>query len=85
MISMSHHILYVIKSTRMSLAGHLACVGELGSAYRFWLGNLREQDQLADPGIDGRIILKRIFWGWDGRGAWTGFLWLRIWTGGMLL
>jgi hypothetical protein len=23
----------------------------------FWLGNLRERDHLADPGIDGRIIL----------------------------
>jgi hypothetical protein len=24
---------------------------------RFWWGNLRERDQLEDPGIDGRIIL----------------------------
>jgi len=27
----------------------------------FWWGNLRERDQLEDQGIDGRIILKRIF------------------------
>jgi hypothetical protein len=27
----------------------------------FWSGNLRERDQLEDPGIDGRIILRWIF------------------------
>jgi len=67
----------------MSWAGHLACMGELGGAYRFWLGNLREQDQLADPGIDCRIILKWIFWGWGG-GAWTRLMWFIIQTGGRL-
>jgi hypothetical protein len=25
-----------------------------------WLGNLREEDHMKDPGVDGRIILKRI-------------------------
>jgi hypothetical protein len=38
---------------------------------------------LGDPGVDGRIILKRIFMKWDG--AWTGFSWLRIGTVGGLL
>jgi len=32
----------------------------------FWLGNLRERDHLEDEGVDGRIILKRIFKMWDG-------------------
>jgi len=32
----------------------------------FWRGNLRERDYLADPGLDGRIILKWNFIKWDG-------------------
>jgi hypothetical protein len=31
----------------------------------FWRGNLREGDDLEDPGIDGRIILRRTFTKWD--------------------
>jgi len=30
-----------------------------------WWGNLREGDHLEDPGLDGRIILRRIFRKWD--------------------
>jgi hypothetical protein len=30
------------------------------------LGNLREETYLEDPGLDGRIILRRIFKKWDG-------------------
>ena len=33
-----------------------------GEAYtEFWWGNLMERDHLGDPGVDGRIILRRIF------------------------
>jgi len=33
----------------------------------FWWGNRRERNHFGDPGIDGRIILRRIFRKWDVR------------------
>jgi len=37
-----------------------------GEAYTgFWWENLRERDHLEDPGVGGRIILRRIFGKWD--------------------
>ena len=49
--------------------------------YTGWWGNLRERDNLEDPDIDGRIILRWILRKWD-VGAWTGLLWRRVGTGG---
>jgi hypothetical protein len=46
--------------------------------------NLREIDHLVDPGVDERIILRRIFRKWD-VGVRTGLSWLRIGIGGGLL
>jgi hypothetical protein len=36
----------------------------------FWWGELREGDHVGDPGVDGRIILRRIFKKWDGGMDW---------------
>jgi len=47
----------------------------------FWWGNLRERDHLGDPGVDGRIILRRIVRKCDVE-VWTEQSWLRIGTGG---
>jgi hypothetical protein len=36
----------------------------------FWWVNLRTRDNLEDPGVDGRIILRWIFRKWDGGLDW---------------
>jgi len=37
-------------------------VWERGEGYRgFWLENLKERDNLGEPGVDGRIIIRWIF------------------------
>ena len=43
---------------------------ERSGVYRILVGNLTEKDNLEDPGVDGRIILR-----------WTGLIWLRTGTG----
>ena len=50
------------------------------SAYGERRGVYRERDHLAEPGVDGRIILRWIFRKWD-MGVWTRSIWLRIGTG----
>jgi hypothetical protein len=72
-----------IKSRRMRWAGHVARMEERRGVYRVLVGNLREIDHLEDPGVDGRIILRRIFSKWD-VGLRTGSIWLRTGTGGGL-
>jgi hypothetical protein len=50
-----------------------------------WEENMREGGRFDDPGVDERIIVQWIFKKWDGEGARTGLIWLRIGTGGGLL
>jgi len=54
-------------------------MGERRGVYRIWWGNLK--NNLGDPSVDGRIILRCIFRKW-GVGVWTGSSWLRTETGG---
>jgi len=54
-------------------------IGEAYTGFRW--GNLRERDNLGNPGIDGRIIFRWIFRKWDLL-VWTESSWLRIGTGG---
>jgi len=56
-------------------------MGERRRVYRVLVGKLREGDRLGDLGVDGWIILRRIFKKWC-VGLWSGSSWLRIGTGG---
>jgi hypothetical protein len=41
-------------------------VWETGEVHTgFWWVNLRKREHLEDLGVDGRIVLKRIFKNWD--------------------
>jgi len=59
-------------------AGHIARMRKSRGVYGGFRG---EKNFLEDPGVDGRIILRRIFRKWGVR-AWTGSIWFRIGTRG---
>jgi len=55
--------------------------GERRGVSKILVGNPRQRDNLEDPGVDGRKILRWIFRKWDVR-ACAASIWLRIGTGG---
>jgi hypothetical protein len=78
----SSNIVRVIKSRKMTWAGHVARRGDSRGVYRVLVGKPEgERFHLEDQGVDGRIILRYIFRKWN-EGAWTGSIWLRMQTVG---
>ena len=45
-------------------------MGKRRGVYRVLMGKPEERDHLGDPGVDGRIILKRFFRKWNGGVDW---------------
>jgi hypothetical protein len=61
----------MIKSRRMRRTGHGACMGKKREVHTgFWRGTLRKRDNLEDPGVDGRIIIRWVFWKCNGGMDW---------------
>jgi hypothetical protein len=75
------HLYWVVKSRRNRWAGQVASMGARRRIYRVVVEKPRERDNLEDPSVDGRIILRWVFRKWD-VGEWAGLIWLRIGTGG---
>jgi len=61
----SRSIVRVIKSRRMRWVGHVAHMGDGRGLCRVMVGKPEGKDHLEDPGVDGRIILRRVFRKWD--------------------
>jgi hypothetical protein len=64
----SPYIIQVIKTSRMRWVGNVVW-GREEVHTGFWWGNLWERDHSQDPGIDGRIILRRISRKWKRGGS----------------
>ena len=77
----SPNVIRVIRSRRMRGAGHVARVGKRRGVYRVLVEKPEGKNNLVDPVVDGKIVLKWIFRMWDG-GTWTGLIWLRTRKGG---
>jgi hypothetical protein len=79
------NIIRMITARRMRWEEHVARMGEMRNAYKILVRKPEAKRALGeDLDLDGSIILKWILgkYGWR---VWTGFIWLRIGTGGRLL
>ena len=75
------NIVQVVKSRRMRWARHVARMGQGGGVHRVLVGKPEGKRPLGRPDADGGIILRWIFRKWEGFVG-TGWIWLRIGTGG---
>ena len=77
----SSNIIWLIKSRRMRLEGHVAGMGERRGAYRVLVGKPEGKRSLGRPRsrreYNIKLDLQEV-----GCGLWTGSSWLRIGTGG---
>ena len=71
----------VVKSRRMRWAGHVARMVEGRGVHRFLVGKREGKRPLGRPRRRWEKILRWIFRKWEGVVG-TGWIWLRIWTGG---
>jgi hypothetical protein len=78
------NMIWVTKSRRLRWAWHGACIGESRCACRNLVGKPEGRRPFGRPSHrwEGNITMsvKEMEWG-----AWTGSVWLRMWTGGGLL
>jgi hypothetical protein len=80
----SPSIIRLIKSIRISWAGHVARMGGRGMNRGNWWESKKERDQWEDRVVGGWTILGWILGRQDGM-VWTGLMWLRMGTSGGFL
>jgi hypothetical protein len=80
----SPNIVRVIRSRRTRCAGHVARMGEMRNGYNILVGEFERKRLL---GRTRRRWEDRLEWilGKYGGKVWTGRIWFRIWTSGVLL
>ena len=78
---MDFYLIYFMQPLTFSDAIHCLTMGEGRGVYRGLVGKPEGKSYWGDPGADGRVMLRWIFWKWD-VGIWTGSSWLWIGTGG---
>jgi len=76
-----HLILYGDKIETNEMGRTCSAYGDGIGVYRVLWGNLGERDHCGDPGVERRIILRRILRNCDVE-VWTGSSWLRKGTDG---
>jgi hypothetical protein len=70
---------------KMRFAGFLARKGKGKDTHgRIGLKNTKRRESLEDFGVNGGVMLYRIYRNVAGE-AWSGFIWLNVWRNGGLL